>query len=240
MRRAALSVGTLVLLGWWLAPSEARAQEETKVELGVRTGFAIPFGKIAGDATEDMNEAIAGQIPLWLDLGARIGGRVFVGAYFSYGFGLLGGELSDVCDEAEDAAAAAGASSSCSTTDMRLGAQAHYHFGAPSENHVWLGGGLGYEWWSFGQSIEAGGQEATLSVTGHGFEFLNVQVGGDFPVTDGFALGPFVAFTFAQFGTAGASCSGNACDGDDSESESIEDKALHEWLFLGVRGVGLP
>jgi hypothetical protein len=239
VKRNVIAISAAVAVVCVVAPSVANAQEAAaKPELGLRTGYAIPLGKLSGDATEDMNEAIAGQIPLWLDLGARIRDRVFVGAYFSYGFGILGGDLGDACDAAEEQAEALGADSSCSTTDMRLGAQAHYHFGPPNENHVWLGGGIGYEWWRFGQSVEAGGQEATVSLTGHGFEFLNVQVGGDFPVAEGFALGPFAAFTLAQFGTVSIDCSGD-CGTFGSDSESIDEKALHEWLFFGVRGVGV-
>jgi hypothetical protein len=221
------------------AQGEAEVQGETKFELGLRTGFGIPLGKAADGADDDMSDVTAGQIPLWLDIGARIRERVFVGAYFSYGFGILGGDFSDACDEAEEVADAAGASFSCSTSDMRLGAQAIYHFGAPSETHPWLGGGIGYEWWSFGQSVEVGSQEQSLGITGHGFEFLNVQVGGDFPAAENFAVGPFLAFTLSQFGTASVTCGGDGCP-DDLESESIDDKAFHYWLFLGIRGAVLP
>ena len=222
------------------APSEAAAQGETKFELGLRTGYGIALGKATGEADDNMSTVIAGQIPLWIDLGARIRERVFVGAYFSYGFGILGGEFADDCDAASTAAEAQGASSSCSISDMRLGAQALYHFGPTNEGHAWLGGGIGYEWLSVGQSIEAGGQEASLDLTVHGFELLNVQVGGDFPVAKNFAVGPFVGFTLSQYGSASIGCSGNACEGDTSDSEFIDDKSLHHWLFIGVRGTGLP
>ncbi|HVR18229.1 MAG TPA: hypothetical protein VMS65_00990 [Polyangiaceae bacterium] len=246
MTRARGILTAFVLLGGALAPTvayaqgEAAAQGETKFEIGFRTGFGLPLGKAAGDADDNMSSATAGQIPLWLDIGARIQEKVFVGGYFSYGFGFLGGDLADACDDADAAAAAQGASVSCSTSDMRLGAQGLYHFGPLNEGHAWLGGGIGYEWWKFGQSVEAGGQEQSITFTADGFEFLNVQVGGDFPVAKGFAVGPFLAFTLAQFGTVTASCSGDACGNDTSNSESIDDKALHHWLFLGVRGTVLP
>jgi hypothetical protein len=89
------------------------------------------------------------------------------------------------------------------------------------------------------QTVEFGSERQTLGITGHGFEFLNVQIGGDFPVAKGFAVGPFFAFTLAQFGTASASCSGDGCP-DDPDSEEIDDKALHEWLFFGIRVVAVP
>ncbi|HEX6278071.1 MAG TPA: hypothetical protein VFZ53_33735 [Polyangiaceae bacterium] len=220
-----------------LVASEVRA--ETRVELGMRTGYAVPIGKAAENATLDMNEGIAGQIPLWFDLGARIGERVFVGPYFSYGFGILGESLADDCDEAQSQGEAVGIDVSCSTTDMRLGAQVLYHFGPPNETHLWLGGGIGYEWWRFSQSLESSTAQATLSVTAHGFELLNLQVGGDFPLSEHFALGPFMAFTLAQYGKASGDCSGD-CSGVSSSSDSIDDKSLHQWLFFGIRGTGLP
>jgi hypothetical protein len=235
--RAGLSALSLSAMVFVFSPD---ASADAKFELGLRTGYGLPFGKVydeEGTASgEDLSEGVAGQIPLWVDAGARIGGKLFVGGYVVYGIGILSDEFSNDCDDADQAADAFGGSVSCSISDVRLGAQVQYHFGeAGASIDPWVGGGLGYEWLSLGQRIELSGEDADLAVTLHGFEFLNVQLGLDFPVSPNVALGPFAAFTFASYGTGRVSCSGSLCGDEDSESESIDDTAIHEWLFLGVR-----
>jgi len=61
--------------------------DETGVEIGVRTGYAIPLGNAAGDA--DLDQLYSGIIPLWFDLGYRLTPNVMIGGYFQYGFGLV-------------------------------------------------------------------------------------------------------------------------------------------------------
>lgn len=217
------------------------ASADAKFELGLRTGYGLPLGKLydeeGNDSGDDLNEGIAGQIPLWVDAGARIGGKLFVGGYAVYGLGILAEEFSDDCDDADQAADALGGSVSCSVSDVRLGAQVQYHFGeAGASIDPWVGGGFGYEWLSVSEEIEVSAGDADLTVTFHGFEFLNLQFGLDFPVANGVALGPFAAVTFASYGTGRISCDGSLCGDADDESESIDDTAVHEWLFLGVRG----
>jgi hypothetical protein len=77
---------------------------------------------------------------------------------------------------------------------------------------------------------------ADVSSTGHGFELINLQGGADFSVAPGFALGPFLSLSVGQYSKASTSCSGNGCSAFDSQSDDIKEKALHEWLTLGVRG----
>ena len=128
--------GILVLgafFGGFLAPALAAAAGETKFEAALRSGYGIPLGKATADATADMSEATAGQIPIWLDLGARIKERVFLGASFSYGFGFLGSEYSEACQQ--QAAGTEDLRITCTSTDVRLGATALYHFGPQSEIH---------------------------------------------------------------------------------------------------------
>jgi hypothetical protein len=200
----------------------AQAQEErlTGFELGGRVGYGLPFGK-AADNDSDLKDSISGQVPLWLDVGYRVAPNVMVGGYFSYGFGLLGNELEDLCDVGD-----------CSTHDMRLGGQLQFHVQPGQEVDPWFGAGVGYEWLTFVISSDV--SDTDLSITGHGFEFLNLQAGLDFVVGNG-GIGPFMAFTLGQYDTTSSSCSGD-CAGVDEDSESIDDKALHQWLFFGVRG----
>ncbi len=200
----------------------AEAQERlTGFELGGRVGYGLPLGRVADADDSDLKDGISGQIPLWLDVGYRVAPNVMIGAYFSYGFGFLGSDLEDACDTID-----------CSVHDMRFGGQLQFHVQPGQEVDPWFGAGFGYEWLSF--TISSDVTDTDVSSTFHGFEFLNLQAGLDFVVGNG-GMGPFMAFTLAQYDTASQSCSGT-CTGFDDDSESIDDKAMHQWLIFGVRG----
>lgn len=218
---------------WEASPAPA-APPGARFELGLRTGYGVAMGKVADGENSDLNDVIAGQIPLWLDLGARINHHIYVGGYVAYGFGINGSVLDDQCDDPT----APGVDVSCSTHDWRFGAQFQYHFGEPLQIDPWVGAGIGYELLGFGVTASQGGQEATVSFGASGWEFLNLQGGVDFPLSDAIALGPFAAFTVGQYDSTSSSCSGD-CTGVTDEDEDINDKDLHHWLFLGVRSTFL-
>jgi hypothetical protein len=226
--------------------------ESVKVELGVRTGYGIPIGRYLdadpGTTNDDANQAgasleinsdAAGQIPIWFDLGARIG-QVYVGGYIAYGIVVYSSEHADDCERIDEFAQGRGGSATCTFHGLRLGANAHYHFGAPGASiDPWLGGGFGYEWLSQGFFLEAQDEEGDYSVTYQGFELLNVQAGVDFPVSATAAFGPFIAATLASYQWASLACVGSACATEEATSQNIDDTALHTWVFLGVRGAFL-
>ncbi len=90
----------------------------------------------------------------------------------------------------------------------------------------WFGLGVGYE--ILGITTSAGGQET--SANGSGFEFANLQGGLDYkagPVM----VGPFVSFSLGQYSSVTRQASGQG-----EQSGSIDKKAIHEWLTLGVKG----
>jgi hypothetical protein len=201
----------------------ASADEEgAGAELGVRSGYSLPLGKTASNGT-DVSDLVTGTIPLWFDLGYRFTPHWMVGAYFAYGFGLLGSQYKDGCDVS---------GASCNVHDMRLGGQVHYHFRPQEDLDPWIGAGLGYEWLS--TRAEGGGQGATLTLKG--LEFLNLQAGLDFLLGDdkSFGLGPFVAMSFAQYGSG--SCSIKVA-GTTTDCGGDIDSTVHEWFTVGVRGV---
>ncbi|HEV8247905.1 MAG TPA: hypothetical protein VGP93_19155 [Polyangiaceae bacterium] len=222
-------VGFLGMLALTLTLGVARkgvAQEETTgFELGFRVAYGIPLGKLengTGTASDSqLNDGISGQIPLWLDLGYRATPELMIGGYFSYGFGLIGSEFSDNCDHID----------SCTVRDLRLGADLQYHLQPQESVDPWLGAGFGYEWLTF--SFSDSGTD--LSATVRGWEFVSFQAGFDFPSGPTGGIGPFVAFSLGQYDRTSVACDGS-CNGLSDDSQEIDDKALHQWLFLGVRG----
>ena len=108
--RPRLFVPCVALVASAVAFVASRADAETKLELGVRTGYALPFGDIYDPSAGELasRDVTIGQVPLWFDIGARmgvdagvsdnaaVGGAAFtVGKYLSprlylsYGVGLF-------------------------------------------------------------------------------------------------------------------------------------------------------
>lgn len=194
-------------------PAPAAApKRESGLELGLRVGYGLPLGDAQKDSK--LSDGITGQVPIWLDVGYRINPNIYAGAYFAYGFAFVN----------KDKFCANGAD--CSASDMRFGINAHYHIMPDQSFDPWVGIGIGYEIAS--SKATAGGQSFKSTVSG--FEFVNVQVGGDFKVAPNFAVGPFVALSVAQYSSLSTD---PELPGADS---SIKDKTIHEWLTFGVRG----
>jgi opacity protein-like surface antigen len=193
------------------APAAAPAKEGG-VELGLRVGYGLPLG----DAVKDgkLSDGFSGQVPIWLDVGYRINKNIYAGVYFAYGFAFLN----------KDKACPGGAD--CSASDMRFGVNAHYHIMPDQAFDPWVGIGIGYE--IAGLKASAGGQE--FKATYSGLEFVNLQVGGDYKVSPQLAVGPFVALSIAQYSSYKTD---PELPGADS---TIKDKAIHEWLTIGVKG----
>jgi outer membrane protein W len=187
-----------------LVPMTSQAQ----VTLGLRVGYAPAMGDAAKDAP--LKDVVSSQIPIQLDALYRITPDIGAGLYFSYGIAQLNSDVKDFCD-------ASGVS--CSASNMRLGVQGRYTFNSLKAPMVpWAGVGFGYEWSTIKGS--AGGVSADATTTG--FEFLNLQVGGDYKVNDQFAIGPYVQFSIGQYSAV--------------EGEDITDKGMHEWLGFGIAG----
>lgn len=203
----------------------AAGEESGKFAIGLRLGYGVPLGSIdknADGSSNKMSDGISGQFPIWLDLGYLITPNVMLGLYGQYGFGSLTGQIKTACDQASVAGV------SCSISDLRFGIQGQYHI-SPAENiDPWLGLGVGYEMLKV--SLSGGGQDGSL--TDKGFEFANLQAGVDFKPMPKFGVGPFVSFSFGQYGSTSSSGSASAfgAGGD------IPNKAVHEWLTFGARG----
>lgn len=201
----------------------ARAQAPG-IELGLRLGYGVPLGGAAPGS--DLDQNIAGEIPVWGELGYRIDPHWMAGAYGLYGFGFLTHDEQRVCDAYQV---------SCSVSDLRLGAQLHYHFMPARKLDPWLGLGFGYEWLIANADISSNERSGSASL--RGWEFINLQGGLDWALGEGVALGPFLSVSVAQYTTVSVECTGPACRS--SVSETLDDKALHSWVVVGLRGAFL-
>jgi hypothetical protein len=206
-----------------LGTGSARAQAPG-IELGLRLGYGIPLGSaIPGSA---LNKNIAGEIPVLGELGYRIDPNWMVGAYGMYGFGFLTGDERRICDANHV---------SCSASDLRVGAQIHYHIVPLGKIDPWVGIGFGYEWLTANGNLAS--NEAFASATVRGWEFVNLQGGVDWVTSHDISIGPFVSFSFAEYTNVSTDCSGPACGS--GMSASLDSKALHNWVIVGLRGAFL-
>ena len=234
--RLAILAGVVVAAGVVMASSTARAQvvvrvEETGrwerhpsgIELGLRTGYALPIGNAVGGANGGLSSTLSdlynGVVPIWIDAGYRINPHWYVGAFFQYGIGLLNENLAlgGVCNSG---------SVSCTGSDIQFGVDAQYHFTPRMAFDPWIGVGAGYEIAS--ASASASGTSASGSYGGP--QFFNVQLGGDFKAMRDLGVGPFVMFSTGEY----TGCSASAPGG--GGSCSVPSTALHEWFTFGVRG----
>ncbi|HXN83518.1 MAG TPA: hypothetical protein VN883_13665 [Myxococcales bacterium] len=194
---------------------QADDASETGLQFALRTGFMLPFGKTADRPQASLSDSYSGFLPIWIEGGYRFTPNLFAGAFFQYAFGFTKN-----CPPSFD----------CSGSDLRVGAEGHYHFMPGRMADPWLGVGLGYEW--LRASISSGSISADATL--HGFEFVDFQAGIDFAVTRKFSVGPFAALTLAQYRTISVSSGGQ------SSSALIDKRALHELLIFGVRGTFGP
>lgn len=180
-----------------LAPV-ARAGEDG-LTVGLRAGLGFAFGKIDGSTASSISDYIPGAFPLWLELGYRFDRHWSLVGFFQYG-----PATTDACPGMD-----------CHASDQRLGVTAVYRFD-PSSFTPWMGLGTGYEWLSVdrGVPVHAGGLE------------LSLQAGGDFRVSSGFGLGPYLCFSVGQF--SDVTTGGNP--------QSLTDKTTHGWVQVGVKG----
>ena len=209
--RKILAIAVLaVLLGGGEAQAQAPARSESGFSMALRLGYAIPMGDAGGLAT--MDDFFGGSVPLWVDVGYRIDRSMFIGAYFQYAFGTVSSTFDNL--------ACVPNGISCSASTLRIGAEFLYKFMPDASFAPWVGIGIGYE----STSIDASMAGATGSTSFSGFEFVNLQLGGDFKVSPAFALGPYVALSVAEY----------------SDIEALGglpfDKKIHQWLQFGVKG----
>jgi len=203
-----------MVLGSLLVASSALAAEGSGLSLGLRAGYGLPMGDAAKDAK--LSDGFSGQIPIWLDVGYKLNPNIYIGGYFSYGIAMLNKDKMGCEGDV-----------SCSGSIMRFGANAHYHIMPEASFDPWVGAGIGYE--IAGMKAEAGGAEA--STTWKGLEFVNLQAGGDYKVSPNFGIGPWLSFSLAQYSSAKVKTPLGEASAD------IEEKAMHQWLMIGIRGV---
>lgn len=215
MRNAVLALAALVA---FTAPAATFAEEAPQaksaipLKLAIGTGYGIPMG----DALKDhkLSDTYAGEIPVELELSYKVNHAISAGLYFGYGYGLVssnelmpGMKASDHFD---------------SLSALRFGVQGEYEFGKVGPALPFAGLRVGYV--SESAKLAAGGTSKTT-----GWEYFTLVGGAEFEAGEGFAVGPFVSFSLGQY-------TNEKPAGEASASIPSSERAMHEWLTIGVRG----
>jgi len=169
--RTLLTLATLGLLVAFLAPSAARAQ----VELGVRTGWAIPAGHAFSGG--DLAGLVNGALPVQVDASWRFGRSLSAGAYASFALARVDPHLAEDAGGGSAFVARAGLRASWAFPDLVPAAR------------PWVGVGAGWEW----MKVSAGGRYVYS-----GPELATVEGGADW-TAGAFRVGPFVSWSLGRY-----------------------------------------
>jgi outer membrane protein W len=157
-------------------PESTRITEDSKWQLSLRSGFALPVGRVS-DGGAVLENRYDGSIPIWLDVGYRFGENIVAGVYFQWGYAFP-----------RDCP---GGDATCDGYNLRTGIEGFYHFMPDRKIDPWLGVGIGYEL-----------QHATLGSTDYylqGIEYLTLQVGADRKIGTRFSVGPYASISLSQY-----------------------------------------
>ena len=212
------------------APTGGSVAQHGAIEIGLRVAYAIPFGTRGTTETHridtKLSDEINGMIPIEIDAGYRITPRFYVGLSFQYGFAFVNTSTNPEC-AGDPRFSPTGQSLSCSSRDLRLGANAQVHLAPGHSFDPWLGLGVGYEWLSF--DVSGPLINATVDAAASGLESANFQLGGDIAVARNVAVGPFFGVSLGHYRSV-------SMTGPAVYSTEVTNEALHEWLEFGLRG----
>lgn len=181
-------------------------------QMDFRTGYALPMGNATGNTGDKMTSSFGGEVPFILDIGGKVHKNIFIGGYLNLAFGGCGDY----------------AASDCAAITFHVGPEILVAILPGEKVNPWVGYGFGFE--AAGLSADNG----NTSVGASGFEFAHFMGGVDFRLTRGFGIGPFLDLSLAEYTHE------NVTIDNVSQDVSIQAKALHEWLTLGVKLTVFP
>ena len=202
-----------------LFPAMASAQ----ASIGLRAGYAIPSGDLQKDSK--LSDQLKGSIPIQLDLLYRVAPRTAVGLYGSYGFGQVASALKD------RTMLLVGPGASYTAATWRAGVEATHAF-LDGPIVPWVGIGSGIEIGTY--KVENGG--ASIKGNTRGWEWVNLQAGGDWVIAPSFSAGLYVQYAIGQFTYQGGEVSGTGMFDGSAGGGLGSDASTHQWFTFGLRG----
>jgi hypothetical protein len=211
------SIATLALLGSLALPGAASAQ----LALDLKTGYALPLGDAftgGGQMSGALKNVVSATIPIEVAGRWRFTPNLSAGVYFQYDPGWAS---TFVCISPY----------SCYAYDTRVGVEVAWALNPEGTFNPWVSLGTGWEWTGLSVTVpegQAGAGKHTSSLTG--WEYVNVQVGTDFNLSERFGLGPWVGFF------AGAYSSRSDWTPTGGGSIPSDQRTFHGWVQFGLKG----
>jgi hypothetical protein len=161
--------------------------------IGLRGGYALPFGNANGVTVRD--NVAQGAVPIGVDVGWFFTPHLYVGAAFSYGIGVGIGRLNPTCGDPDI---------DCSAAMYRLGGVAHWHFLPTEDWDPWVGVGLGYEYLQVTATSQVDGSSSNPTSALQGLN-VTLEAGLDYKPLRYFGLGPYMEVATGSYiaGTSG-------------------------------------
>jgi hypothetical protein len=212
-------------------PPRTAPEPHTGFQAAFRTGLLFPVGDATAATSDSLGSRYAWQVPLVVDLGAKIIESLFVGAYLGGSLGSTGSDsaLEAACNDDDDDLEN---DISCSSYTARAGLEAIYGFQPGERVNPWVGYGFGFESASATLTDNERGYSETVSMSG--FTFAQLSAGLDLRHPS-VGAGPFVEGAVGQY-----TKSSTEIDGERTSSGPIDERALHTWLMFGLRIVVNP
>jgi hypothetical protein len=197
--------------------------EPTGFEIGLRAGYALPFGELLPGRA--LSDTAKGGVPFIVDLGYRLTPHLYVGGLLSYAVLRVNktelGCNTQVIDGPGD----------CSGTALRFAPDVQYRQVLGGDLVAWGDAGLGVELLRIRYDEGGFGLPGPISNSWSGVEIAHVEAGLGKRLHPRLVVGPFASYAVGQFRSAASSGNGR------TQSADITDKRLHAWLILGVRAM---
>lgn len=198
-------------------------------ELGVRVGYGVASGRV-GDAGE-LEERIAGALPIGFDLGYRLDEHWFIGGYGEYAIGNPSVTLPGDCD-------------GCTFTWLHLSLSVQYRLVVEPTYDLWVGVGVGRHQLNatLNETIEFHDQPVLVvrTQTFSGLEYFHLHFGANLTLGPGIGMGPYTSVALGGFDQGVEKCDDeNFCPYSRRELD-LGEGSLHVWFSSGVRVVFLP
>jgi hypothetical protein len=226
--RITLAAGVAAALACTATSRVAHADENRGLAIGLRVGYAIPFGDAQQSVNVDgtkgstlsMERLQRGMLPIWFDLGYRFSPHVYLGLFYQYAptFPPSGNCAVNTIPS--------NGPTTCDGFDQRFGLDLHYHIRPKELIDPWIGLGLGYEMTQLNHAQGGGSDTGSFQAWG---PQADLQLGLDLRFADKIPFGPFVDLSVSEFGTE------NNYDPNGRGTPVAFDQTLHGWVTLGVR-----